>query len=257
MNTIAQISIPRFIVIYTLLLIVLLIMKKCRLSQSRLLLIASLRMTVQLILAGYILTFIFQNPNPLFTIGYILAMVAFAIYRVLSQNKTVNNRFKLAIACSLSLSGLLVLIFFVSVVINEDIFNPQYAIPLSGMIFGNAMTGINLGMKSFREALESNRVTMTTLLDFGVKPDRILRPYVNQSLETALLPTLNSMIGMGIVSLPGMMTGQILSGTLPATAILYQISIMIVICTVVCLAVFGSLYFGYRTLYNNRNQFTF
>ena len=68
------------------------------------------------------------------------------------------------------------------------------------------------------------------------------------------MPTLNSMVGMGIVSLPGMMTGQILSGTLPTTAILYQIAIMIAICTVVCLSVFGSLYFGYRTLYNDRNQ---
>jgi putative ABC transport system permease protein len=62
------------------------------------------------------------------------------------------------------------------------------------------------------------------------------------------------MIGMGIVSLPGMMTGQILSGTLPTTAIMYQIAIMIAICTAVCLTVFCSLHFGYKTLYNKRNQ---
>jgi putative ABC transport system permease protein len=62
------------------------------------------------------------------------------------------------------------------------------------------------------------------------------------------------MLGMGIVALPGMMTGQILSGTLPSTAILYQIAIMIAICTVVCLSSFGSLYFGFKTLYNKRNQ---
>jgi putative ABC transport system permease protein len=59
---------------------------------------------------------------------------------------------------------------------------------------------------------------------------------------------------MGIVALPGMMTGQILSGTLPTTAILYQIAIMIAICTVVCLSSFGALYFGHKTLYNERNQ---
>ena len=69
-----------------------------------------------------------------------------------------------------------------------------------------------------------------------------------------MLPTINSMIGMGIVSLPGMMTGQILSGTLPTTAILYQIAIMIAICTVVTAASFGSLYFGYKTLYNHKTQ---
>ena len=59
---------------------------------------------------------------------------------------------------------------------------------------------------------------------------------------------------MGIISLPGMMTGQILSGTLPSTAILYQIAIMIAITTVTCLSVFCTLYFGHRTLYNDKNQ---
>ncbi len=145
--------------------------------------------------------------------------------------------------------------YFVAAVVNQSLFNPQYVIPLSGMIFGNAMTGVSLGVKSFRENTASAKERMEALLNFGVSPKNILLPFVNQALETAILPTLNSMVGMGIVSLPGMMTGQILSGTLPTTAILYQISIMVAICTVVCLSVFGSLHFGYHTLYNKRSQF--
>jgi putative ABC transport system permease protein len=168
----------------------------------------------------------------------------------------INRRFKLAIVFSLSLSGLSIIIFFVAIVIGKSIFNPQYIIPISGMIIGNAMTGVTLGVKTFRESFESQRSRIETLLNIGVTPKRILMPFVNQALETALLPTMNSMLGMGIVSLPGMMTGQILSGTLPTTAILYQIAIMIAICTVVCLSVFGSLYLGYRTMYNSRNQIT-
>lgn len=121
---------------------------------------------------------------------------------------------------------------------------------------GNAMTGVNLGVKTFRESLQSERSRIEALLNFGVTPQKILTPFVNQALESALLPTLNSMVGMGIVALPGLMTGQILSGTLPNTAILYQISIMIAICTAVCLSVFGSLYFGYRSLYNKDQQIT-
>ncbi|MDD4079796.1 MAG: ABC transporter permease [Eubacteriales bacterium] len=97
---------------------------------------------------------------------------------------------------------------------------------------------------------------MLALINIGASPRNILLPFVRQAMETALLPTLNSMMGKGIVSLPGMMTGQILSGTLPMTAILYQIAIMIAICAVVCLASFGSLHFGYQTLYNGRNQIT-
>ena len=82
-------------------------------------------------------------------------------------------------------------------------------------------------------------------------------PFANNALETALLPTLNRMLGMGIISLPGMMTGQILSGTSPTTAILYQIAIMVAITVAVCLTVFLALNFGYKTLYNKRNQMMF
>jgi putative ABC transport system permease protein len=96
-----------------------------------------------------------------------------------------------------------------------------------------------------------------TLLNLGVKPRKILLPFSQNALETALLPTLNNMVGMGIISLPGMMTGQILSGTPPTTAILYQIAIMIAIATVVCLATFSALNLGIRTLYNDRNQIDF
>jgi putative ABC transport system permease protein len=116
------------------------------------------------------------------------------------------------------------------------------------------MTGVGLGVRAFRASLKDQRFRIAALLNIGAPPRDILLPFVRQAMETALLPTLNSMMGMGIVALPGMMTGQILSGTLPMTAILYQIAIMIAICAVVCLASFGALHFGYQTLYNERNQ---
>ena len=257
MKGIAEINILNFSIVYLLLFIVLFIMKKAKINQTKLLILASIRMTLQLVLAGFILTYIFENPNPLFTVFYLICMTGFAIHRVISKNPTLNKSFKIAIAASLSVSGLSILFFFVTIIVNENMFNPQYIIPLSGMIMGNAMTGVNLAIKSFRETLDQQRNRINTLINLGIIPQKILLPFVNQSLETALLPTMNSMLGMGIVSLPGMMTGQILSGTLPTTAILYQISIMIAICTVVCLSVFSSLYLGYQTLYNKKNKFTF
>lgn len=254
MNSVADITIPHFLLIYLLLIIVLTIMKRCHIGQTKLLFVASLRMTVQLIIAGFVLMYIFENPNPLFTTAYIIAMIAFATHRVISKNQWLNMRFKLAVFGTMSLSGLAVLAFFLLAIVHQDFFNPQYAIPVSGMIFGNAMTGLNLALQTFHENMESQRLQIQTLLNFGTKPKQILLPFVNKSLETALLPTLNSMVGMGIISLPGMMTGQILAGTVPTTAILYQISMMIVICTVLCLSVFGALYLGYHTLYNDRAQ---
>ncbi|MFH5834959.1 ABC transporter permease [Proteiniclasticum sp. C24MP] len=253
---VVEINIAQFALIYLLLLVVLFIMKKSKINQSKLLLIASFRMTVQLVLAGLVLTYILENPHPLFTVAYIIAMTGFATIRVLNQNKELNKKFKLAIGLSLAGAGTLIVFFFVQIVVGMDFFNPQYTIPLSGMIFGNAMTGLSLALKSFNENLKAQRNRVESLLYLGVTPKKILIPFVNNALETALLPTMNRMMGMGIISLPGMMTGQILSGTLPMTAILYQIAIMIAITAVVCLAVFSALIFGYKTLYNDRNQIT-
>ncbi len=254
MKEIVQMQIWQFALVYLLLLIVLVIMKACKINQTKLLLVASIRMTLQLVLAGLVLTYIFQHPHPAFTLLYVSAMTAFAIYRVLSKNKGLNRRFKIAIAFSLALSGLCIVAFFIGVVVGENLINPQYVIPISGMVMGNAMTGTMLGVKTFRESFIGQRSRIETLLNIGVTPQKILLPFVNQALETALLPTINSMLGMGVVALPGMMTGQILSGTLPTTAILYQIAIMIAICTVVCVSVFASLYLGYKTMYNKKNQ---
>lgn len=249
-----EVQIGQFLLIYALLLIVLLIMKKNKMNQTKLLIVASIRMTIQLIIAGFVITYIFENPHPIFTATYLIAMTLFAVKRVLSTNKDINYKFKVAIGLSLSFSGLSIILFFIYIVVGESIFNPQYVIPISGMIIGNAMTGVSIGVKTFTESIKGQRARMEALLNIGVTPQKILVPFLKQALETALLPTMNAMLGMGIVSLPGMMTGQILAGVSPNIAILYQIAIMIAICTAVCLSVFGSLYFGYKTYYNKRNQ---
>ena len=252
---ISLIEIIQFSLVYLLLIIVMLIMKKANVNKNKQLLIASLRMTVQLIIAGFVLTLIFDHPHPVFTALYLLAMIAFASHRSVSRNRELNKKFKVIIVGSLFMSGLVVMVFFIVVVIGESIFDPRFTIPLGGMIFGNTMTGLNLGLQSFTDSVDTQRIKSETLLSLGVAPKQILLPYVNHALETALLPTINSMIGMGIIFLPGMMTGQILAGAQPMSAILYQISIMIAVCTVVCISVFSALILGYKTMYNDRYQF--
>lgn len=244
----------QFLIVYSLLLIVLVIMKYLKIGQTRLLLISSVRMTVQLIVAGIVLQLIFEHPHPAFTIAYLAVIVAFAIHRMLKGCKGYPLKFKLACSLSLAVFGVLLLFFFVGCIVGQNIFNPQYTITLSGMVIGNAMTGLNLALKTFSDDLVNKRQTLTGLLNLGAHPHIILKPLINNALETAILPTLNSMLGMGIIFLPGMMTGQILSGTMPTTAILYQIAIMIVICTSALLVSFCGLYFGHKTLYNKRLQ---
>lgn len=251
---IIQISILQFSTIYALLILVLLIMKKAKIDQSRLLFMASIKMSVQLFLAGLILTYIFGNPHPLFVIAYLMSMVTFSTVRIIKKNQHLNKQFKIIIFFALAFSGFSVVAFFVGLIVRTSLFNPQYVIPIAGMIMGNAMNGMSLGIKSLSDTMDLEKNKIETLINAGIEPKEILTPFVNKSLEMALLPTLNNMLNMGIIALPGMMTGQILSGTLPMTAIMYQIAIMIAITTGVSLSTFSALTLGYRTLINENKQ---
>jgi putative ABC transport system permease protein len=251
-----ELGILNFALIYVLLLITLAVMKRSKIDQTKTLIVACFRMTVQLILVGFILTAVFERPSPLITAVYILVMIIFASYLVINKNRWLNRRFKTYVVLAIGSSGISVLAYFVLIVMNADIFDPQYAIPLAGMIIGNSMTGMTLGLKAFGNELSSNTDRIEALLNVGAEPKRIMNPFVNKAVEFAMMPTINSMLGMGIISLPGMMTGQILSGTAPAVAVLYQIAILIAISVAVCMTVFIALNLGYRTLYNERHQIT-
>jgi putative ABC transport system permease protein len=254
MNQVLLVQMEQFAVVYVLLLLVLYIMKRCHIERTRLLLFSSFKMTVQLILSGFILTYIFGSPNGFYTFIYLAVMIGFTIHRVLAKNPGLSRRFRLIVVLSILVSGLGILAFFVKVVVRESLLNPQYVIPLGGMLLGNTMNSLSLGIKTFREDLIGQQARVEALTCMGADAENILRPFMLQGLETAMLPTLNNMAGMGIVSLPGMMTGQILAGENPMTAILYQISIMIAICTIVTVSSFSALYFGCRTLYTKDLQ---
>ena len=244
----------QFSTLYLLLLLILFIMKRCRIEKTGLLLMASAKMTIQLILSGWVLTYLFDRPNSLWTGLYLFVMMAFSIHRVLSKNPGLSPSFRFVIGLSMTLGGFSILAFFVMAVARRSFFDPQYVIPLGGMLLGNAMNSVSLGIKTFRETLVGQQARMEALACLGADSGDILQPFVIRALETAMVPTLNSMVGMGIVSLPGMMTGQILAGAPPLLAILYQISIMIAIASVVTLTSFASLYAGARTLYDKKTQ---
>jgi putative ABC transport system permease protein len=116
------------------------------------------------------------------------------------------------------------------------------------------MTGISLGVRSLLDGVTSQRALVEEALILGATPYDATKGIINSTFDAAILPTVNSMVGMGIVFLPGMMTGQILSGTVPTTAIAYQIAIMLGILGAVALTVIVMLHFGYRTFYNKEDQ---
>lgn len=253
-NGIIQLTYIQFGTIYLLLLVLLGVMKFAKIDQSKLLLTASFRMSIQLFAAGMLLTYIFGNPRPIFVVAYLFSMVSFSTVRILRRNSHLNSKFKTIIFGSILVSGVSVIIFFVGLVVRTSLLDPQYVIPIGGMIMGNAMNGLSLGIKTLTDNINLEKNKIETLVNAGIEPKEVLLPFVNNALEMAFIPTLNSMMNMGIISLPGMMTGQMLSGTVPMTAILYQIAIMIAITTGVVLTSFSTLYLGYRTLINHRKQ---
>lgn len=117
------------------------------------------------------------------------------------------------------------------------------------------MTGVALGVQRLVEGMHDQKAHIESVLMLGATPKAATKKIVNQSFDAAILPTINSMVGMGIVFLPGMMTGQILAGLSPVTAIQYQIAIMLGIVGCVSITVIMFVQLGYKAFFTDRAQF--
>lgn len=256
MNTILEISIAQMGAAYIFTLILLAIVRARKIDREKEILIATIRMTLQLILTGYILSYVFNNRNPFFTLIIIAIMETFAVFNTFKRVKAeLSPRLKQVIAISMVTGSLASLLYFLLIVVRiSPWYDPRYFIPIAGMIIGNSMTGLSLGTNRLVEGMKTQRHEVEAALMLGATPRAATRHIVNHAFDSAILPTINSMVGMGIVSLPGMMTGQILSGTSPLTAIRYQIAIMLGISGSVAFTVILFLQLGYKAFFNNRSQ---
>lgn len=256
MKGIIDIGLYRLLAAYFFVLVFLAIMRRRRIGREKDLLISVFRMTVQLVLAGYILEFLFGTKGPWFTLLVLAAMETFAVRNVFQRVKQgMPPGFRRVVIYALSTGSLISLGYFIVAVVGlTPWYEPRYIIPLAGMIIGNSMTGIALGAERLLDGVRSKRDLVEGALMLGATPEDAVRDIANGAFYAAILPTINSMVGMGIVFLPGMMTGQILSGVSPLTAINYQIAIMLGILGSVSLTVFVLVTRGARALFNDRAQ---
>lgn len=255
MDTI-DLSIFQLIVAYVFVVILMVILRRRGIPREKEVLIATIRMTVQLILVGYLLAYVFDHSRPIYTVLIIAVMEVFAIFNIFKRVKSVlSTRLKKIIAISMLCGTLVSLLYFLYVVIQLiPWYEPRYFIPIAGMLIGNSMTGISLGVSRLNDGMRGKRAAIETALMLGATPKMAVRTIVNEAFDAAILPTINSMVGMGIVFLPGMMTGQILSGSSPLLAIEYQIAIMLGILGSVSLTVILFVQLGYRTFFNRSSQ---
>ncbi len=256
MNDIVEIEWWRLVAAYAFLVIVLIITWKQGIGREKEIFISALRMTVQLLVMGYVLVAVFDINHFLLSLGVLGLMELFAIYNVYQRIKVkISRKLKTVIAFSMLLGTGLPILYFLIVVINiEPWWEAQYLIPIAGMLIGNSMTGIALGAERLVNGMRAQKDTVEGALMLGATPYIASRPVVNGAFNAATMPVINSMMGMGIVFLPGMMTGQILSGVSPLVAIEYQIAIMLGLLGSVSLTVFTLMHFGYKTFFNQDAQ---
>jgi putative ABC transport system permease protein len=132
---------------------------------------------------------------------------------------------------------------------------PQYAIPILGMILGNTLTGVSLGIERMTEELTARRDRVEMALALGATRWEAARAPASQAVRAGMMPTLNQMAVVGVVSLPGMMTGQVLAGQSPLQAVRYQIVIMFLIAAASALGTVGAVLLTYRRLFSAEHRF--
>lgn len=219
---------------------------------------ASLRTVVQLLLIGLVLERVFALSRWYLVVGLALVMVGVAGVAAVRRTKRRYPGVWLDALISMwASSWAIAAVALVGVVNVDPWYRPQYAIPLLGMILGNTLTGISLGLDRLSEELVSRRDEVETLLALGATRWEAARDRVRAAVQTGMIPIINSMMVVGIVSLPGMMTGQLLAGADPINAVKYQIVIMFLIASATSLGTVLVVLLGYRRLFNERHQFLY
>lgn len=227
------------------------------LGLGRRLAVAALRMVAQLLAVGLVLRTLFAVASPWWTLALALVMAAFAGREVWArQDRPLAGLWGLSLgAGAMTLAGAVVTLVALAALIRpEPWWQSRYAIPLFGMILGNAMTGVSLALDRLTTDCHRGRVAIEAQLLLGATRWQALRPNAQAALRAGLMPTINAMAATGVVALPGMMTGQILSGVDPAEAVKYQLLVMFLIGGATGLGVLGAVMGAARRLTDERHR---
>ncbi len=229
-----------------------------KLGLERKLLLAAVCTVVQLLLIGLVLEWVFRVDHWYVVLAMMLVMTGVA---GVSATQRAHLRYPgiwlSSIVSVWASSWLMASVALFVIVPVEPWYSPQHAIPLLGMILGNTLSGISLGLDRLGEELAGKRAQVEALLTLGATRWEAARRPIQQAVRTGMIPIINSMMVVGIVSLPGMMTGQLLAGVDPLQAVKYQIVIMFLIASGTALGTVGVVLLSYRRLFNVDHQFLY
>jgi len=212
---------------------------------------------VQLTLIGLVLKTLFANAHLVWVTLMALFMLLVAGREVMvRQERRLTGWWGYAVGTfSMFLSSFAVTVFALVVILGETPwYTPQYAIPLLGMLLGNTMNGIAIAMDRLTHAVWEQRNVVEARLMLGQRWDEAVSGMRRQAIRSGMIPIINAMAAAGVVSLPGMMTGQILAGAPPVEAVKYQILIMFLIAVGTGLGTLAAVSVGSRRLFDDRQR---
>lgn len=216
---------------------------------------AALRMVVQLLLVGYVLEWVFAIDSAPVLLAVLLVMLLAAGRAAVRRSSRTYAGAGTHAFLTLLLAGFATT-FTVSGAIIGVVpwYRPQYVVPLLGMVLGNSLTGISLCLDTLLHALAEERDKVELELALGATRWEAARTPLRSAIRRGMIPILNSMLVAGIVSLPGMMTGQILEGASPLAAVKYQIVVFFMLGASTTLGCILVALLVYRRLFNARHQ---
>jgi putative ABC transport system permease protein len=227
MNGIITISVPQLLLALLFILIAQITSFIYQLGLNRDITIGTIRTVAQLFLMGYALTFIFRANNLILTIGIFFVMVISAIFIIKGRVKEKEVPYLFPTFLTMVLSYFLTAFFVSKALVGvTPWWEPRYFIPTVGMVIGNSMSALAISIERLFTQMRQQRDVIEMKLCLGANYREASGEIFKKAVSAGMIPSINAMMGVGLVFLPGMMSGQILAGTDPLIAIRYQIVVM-------------------------------
>ncbi|CAM2733447.1 YbbM seven transmembrane helix protein [Streptococcus acidominimus] len=240
--------------VFGLVLLAMAISQKEKLGISKDIVMAVIRTVIQLVFVGYVLKYVFQASNILLSLLMVLVILFNAILQANKRNPNKAGKFWQPFLALLTSTGVTLSILILSGAIKMI---PSQVIPISGMLASNAMTAIGLSYRSMYRLFNDTRQQVLEKLTLGATVKLASQEILRESIKTGIQPTIDSAKTVGLVSLPGMMSGLIFAGVDPVHAIRYQIMVMFMLLSATSLASVIASYAAYKTYFNERSQLDF
>jgi putative ABC transport system permease protein len=244
-------NITSLLVASSLVLISLLFSYYQRLKLEKEIIIGVIRAIVQLVLVGYLLNYIFGLKNPMFTSLLLLFMTFNAAINAAKRGKEIRNGLLISFIAIFLGTFITLSILVLSGAIKYEAYQ---MIPVGGMIISNAMVALGLCYRHMTTDYKNKREEVETKLSLGADVLVASKEIIRESIKTGMLPTIDSTKTLGIVSLPGMMTGLILAGKSPVDAVRFQIMVTFMLLSTTTIASFVACYLAYGKFFNKRKQ---